>query len=215
MINATSTGGTLHEPIPAGTYVARCYMMIHIGTTQENIKGELKWLNKVRVSFELPTELKEFRPGEGEKPFVIDKEFTLSMYKTSNLRKFLEGWRGKAFTDAEAEIFDVTKLLGVPGMISIIHQTSAKGNVYADISSCSSLPKGLECPPAINKLTELNYEDHWDANLYSKLPDFIKDKMAQSKQFRAMMNPEVQEMPADHGASDSYAADPIADDLPF
>lgn len=211
MINATSTGGSFSEPIPAGTYVARCYQMIHIGTTLENIKGDSKWMNKVRISFELPTELKEFKQGEGEKPFVIDKEFTLSMYKNANLRKFLEGWRGKAFTDAEAEVFDVTKLLGVPGMISIIHNTSAKGNVYADIASCSTLPKGLTCPPPINERRELNYDDAWDAKFFSTLPDFIKNKMMDSKEFRAMMNPEIHEMPSDQETNNQSPAD----DLPF
>lgn len=212
MINATNTGGSFSEPIPAGTYVARCYRMIHIGTCLETIKGDQKWLNKVRISFELPTELKEFKPGDGEKPFVIDREFTLSMYKSSNLRKFLEGWRGKAFTEEQAESFDVTNLLGVPGMISIIHNTSSKGNVYADVASCSTLPKGLTCPPPINPTKELNYAEAWDAKFFSTLPDFIKNKMMESKEFRAMMNPDVHEMPsvdADNGAEQ------IADDLPF
>ena len=211
MITATNSGSQDHTPVPAGTYAARCYAMIHIGTTEENIMGETKWLNKVRISWELPTELKEFKEGDGEKPYSISKEFTLSMNEKSNLRKFLEGWRGKGFTEDEAKAFDITALLGLPCMLSVIHKTSKKGNVFADISSCSTLPKGFICPPQINKTLELNYTDHWSALEYSKLPQFIKDKMASSKEFQAVMNPEAIDVPA--APEDDFSNK--ADDLPF
>lgn len=215
MITATNSGGTDHAPVPAGTYPARCYSMIHIGTTEENIMGETKWLNKVRISWELPTETKVFREENGEQPFVISKEFTLSMNEKANLRKFLEGWRGKGFTEDEAKSFDITVLLGKPCMISIIHKTSKKGNVFAEIASCSVLPKGFTCPDQINPSIELNYTDHWSNIEFSKLPQFIKDKMSSSKEFRAMMNPEVTETPADPGYTSADAPDEVVDDLPF
>lgn len=209
MITATNSGGVEHTPVEAGTYPARCYSMIHIGTTKENIMGEEKWLNKVRITWELPTELKEFKQGEGEKPYVISKEFTLSMNEKANLRKFLEGWRGKGFSEDEAKAFDITALLGKPCMISVIHKVSKKGNTYAEISSCSTLPKSMTCPPQINASLELNYTDSWDNVEFSKLPDFIKDKMTQSKEFKAMMNPES--IDATNGVEEPVAAD----DLPF
>ena len=56
-IIATSNGGTSYEPIPSGSYPARCYSMIHLGTIEENILGTVKKLNKVRITWELPTEL--------------------------------------------------------------------------------------------------------------------------------------------------------------
>lgn len=207
MITATNNGGVDHTPVPAGTYVARCYSMIHIGTVEENIMGENKWLNKVRITWELPTETKVFKEESGEQPFVISKEFTLSMNEKANLRKFLEGWRGKGFSEDEAKAFDITALLGKACMISVIHKTSKKGNLFAEISSCSALPKGLACPEQINKSLELNYTDNWSNVEYSKLPQFIKDKMSQSKEFKSMMNPEVIDMP--------NTKDEIADDLPF
>lgn len=211
MITATNSGGGDYTPVPAGTYVARCYSMIHIGTVEENIMGESKWLNKVRISWELPTETKVFKEENGEQPYVISKEFTLSMNEKANLRKFLEGWRGKGFTEDEAKAFDITVLLGKPCMLSVIHKTSKKGNIFAEISSCSALPKGLVCPDQINEMLELNYTDNWSNREYSKLPQFIKDKMSQSKEFKAMMNPEVIDMP---NTGDEHPQDK-ADDLPF
>jgi hypothetical protein len=195
MIKATNKGGSNYEPIAAGTYAARCYQMIHIGTTEENILGQMKKLNKVRITWELPTELKVFKEENGEQPHVISKEFTLSMNEKATLRKFLEGWRGKAFTEKEAESFDITVLLGKPCMLSIIHKQAKNGNTYAEISSVSSVPKGMNVPEQINPLKELNY-DKFDWELFETLPDFIKDKMKQTDEFKFMMQPHETSMKA-------------------
>ena len=45
--------GSARELIPAGTYAARCYQMIEIGTVQETILGTEKILTKVRIGWEL------------------------------------------------------------------------------------------------------------------------------------------------------------------
>jgi hypothetical protein len=195
MIKATNKGGSNYEPIAAGTYAARCYQMIHIGTAEENILGQVKKLNKVRITWELPTETKVFKEENGEQPHVISKEFTLSMNEKATLRKFLEGWRGKSFTEKEAESFDITVLLGKPCMLSIIHKQAKNGNTYAEISSVSSVPKGMNVPEQINPLKELNY-DKFDWELFETLPDFIKDKMKQTDEFKFMMQPHETSMKA-------------------
>jgi hypothetical protein len=37
-INATNESAN-YELVPSGTFIARCYSMIHIGTISENFKG--------------------------------------------------------------------------------------------------------------------------------------------------------------------------------
>ena len=105
------TGNTeaKREIVPSGTHVARCYSMIHIGTVEWEWQGETKYSNKIRVTFELPHEMREFS-GE-EKPMVISKEYTLSLHEKSNLRRDLEGWRGKSFDSKELVNFDITNLI--------------------------------------------------------------------------------------------------------
>jgi hypothetical protein len=115
------------ELIPSGNYIARCYQMLEIGTVQEIIMGQPKTLKKVRIGWELPEETRTFSQDKGEQPFVISQEFTLSMNEKSNLRKVLASWRGKDFSDKEAEAFDITKLLGVPCMLNVIHKPSKDG----------------------------------------------------------------------------------------
>ena len=112
-ILATTTA-TQRELIPAGNYLARCYQMIEIGTVREIILGEEKVLKKVRIGWELPTEKRVFNEEKGEQPFVISKEFTLSMHEKSSLRGMLKSWRGKDFTEDEAKAFDITNLIGKP-----------------------------------------------------------------------------------------------------
>lgn len=204
-----TTSPQQRELIPAGNYIARCYQMIEIGTVSENILGEIKVLKKVRVGWELPTELKVFNEEKGEQPCVISKEFTLSMHEKSALRGALKSWRGKDFTEEEAKSFDITKLLGVPCMINIIHKPGKADptKTYQEISGITGVPKGVTVPEQINKMVCLSYDD-FDADVFDALPDFIKDKMKGSIEYAAIKQPNALHMNQQH------TAEPI-DDLPF
>ena len=82
--------------------------MVHIGKVEEEYLGEKKMQNKVRITWELHEEKKVFKEENGEQPFVLSKEFSLSMHEKSSLRKWLESWRGKAFTEDESKLSDST-----------------------------------------------------------------------------------------------------------
>jgi hypothetical protein len=197
------------ELIPAGNYIARCYQMIEIGTVQEMIMGQPKTLKKVRIGWELPEETRTFNQEKGEQPFVISQEFTLSMNEKSNLRKMLASWRGKDFSDKEAEAFDITKLLGVPCMLNVIHKPNKDGSrIYENIGSVSPIPKSMKCPAQINKTIRLEY-DSFDIELFESLPDFIKDKMQGSLEYAALKNPHSRNIP-----NPEDITEPL-DDLPF
>jgi hypothetical protein len=184
-IIAENKGSGNFAPIAQGNYVARCFSMIEIGTIEEEYQGEKKMAHKVRLTFEFPTEQKIFKEENGEQPYVISKEFTLSMHEKAGLRKFLEAWRGKSFTELEAKAFDITVLLGKPCMINIIQKENSKGNLVSQISSVGGMPKGLECPPQIN-VTQLLSFDNFDELLFETLPDYLKDKIKSSKQYAAL-----------------------------
>jgi hypothetical protein len=204
-IHATNSG-VKRDPIPAGNYAARCYQMIEIGTVEEQTKFGLKKMKKVRIGWELPTELKVFKEENGEQPLVISQEYTLSMNKKANLRKMLASWRGKDFTDEEAKSFDITKLIGAKCMLNIIHKPSADGStVYENIGSISPIPKGMRVPDAISKIQLLEY-DNFNWGLCETLPDFIKNKVKSSEEFASMQQPNHTNTPSE--------AEPI-DDLPF
>jgi len=209
-INATTNGNTLRELIPTGNYIARCYKMIHIGTVEEIILGEKKVLNKVRIGWELPTELRVFNEEKGEQPLVIDKEFTLSLYEKSALRGVLKSWRGKDFTEEEAKCFDITKLLGVQCMINIIHKPSKRdaSKIYEEIAGITAVPKGITVPAQINSTFCLDY-DNFDQAKFNSLPDFIKQKMQTSMEYSALIQPNHREFKSDNEPTKEES------DLPF
>lgn len=207
-INATNKSDSNYEPIAAGVYVARCYYMCEIGNIPVVYMSETKWQKKVHVRWELPTEMKVFKEENGEQPLSISNEYTLSMNEKSNLRKMLENWRGKVFTEAEAENFDITQLLGKPCMISIIHNT--KGDkTYANISSVSALPKGTTCPPQINETFEFSFEN-FDQAKFDSLPDWLKEKIKKSDEYKVVSDPNWQGSGSQSGGSDEQD-----NDLPF
>jgi len=198
------------ELIPAGNYVARCYRMIHIGTSWDDMWD--KAINRVRVTWELPTETRVFNEDKGPQPFVIDKEYTLSLHEKANLRKDLESWRGKSFTEAELEQFDITKLVGAYCMLNIIHNTTKKGVEYAMVSTIASIPKGIPKPEAVNEDLIWDFENNFDTNVLKSFPDFIKDRILGSNEYEDCMN-------ALEGAEfekQMEASEPAdKDDLPF
>lgn len=198
--------GTVHVPVPMGNHIARCVEMIQIGTIVETTGIYAgKESHKVRLTWETPDETHDF--GKGQQPFLISKEFTLSMHEKATLRKALESWRGKAFTEDEAKAFDITVLIGKPCMLSIIHKTSKGGNIYAEVSSIATLPKNFSCPAQINPTKLLSF-DGWDEATFEGLPDFLKQKIRSSKEYAAMVNPSRTEAAPSNGVESN-------DDLPF
>jgi len=45
--------------------------------------------------------------------------------------------------------------------------------------------KGMNAPEAINPLVYLNLED-FDQSIYDSLPEFLRNKIAESKEFKAL-----------------------------
>lgn len=199
------------EIVPAGNHIARCYSMIEIGTEEIEYNGEKKKAYKVRVTWELPHEKKVFNPERGEQPFSVSKDYTLSMHEKANLRHDLQSWRGKAFTDEEARAFDITKLIGVPCMLNVIHTVSkGNGNTYANIAGVTPVPKGMEVPAQINKSFVLSY-DNFDEAAFQGLPDWLRERIQKTPEYRKRNDKFV-----DTDPGDGFEYEPISsEDLPF
>ena len=186
----TNNGGG--QTVPAGTHVARCYQIIHIGTIVDTYQGEEKLVNKVRLVFELPLETADF--GKGEQPFSIGRDFTLSMHEKSGLRAFVQSWLGKAMSDSEASKFDIGTLLGKEAMVSVMHRTANTGRNYADLKGASPLAKGMTCPPQVNAAFLLDY-DSQDFDLrFKMLPEWLQNKVSSSAEFSQRLDKAADQM---------------------
>ncbi len=212
MIKAKQNTPTQKDLIPSGSHIARCYSMVHIGTVKWEYLGEQKQSDKIRLTWEFPKETKVFNEEKGEQPFVLSKEYNLSMHEKANLRKDLESWRGQAFTENEADNFDVTKLLGVPCMLSIIHKKSEKnGLIYDNIGNVSGIPQGINCPEQINPNFEFNYDDKFDLDWLSNQPDFIKEMIKSTPEYKER----IEALEGQNELDNKMSSDAGCNDLPF
>jgi hypothetical protein len=212
-IIAEKKAGNDFIQVEPGTYVARCYSMIEIGTIKSEYLGKEKIQKKVNITWELPTETAIFHEDKGPEPFVVSKTYTLSMYDKATLRKDLESWRGKKYEDDEAEKVDITKLLGQPCLISVIHQVGKKdpSKNYVFVSGISKLMKNQECPPLVNPIRVLSY-DNFNLDVFNSLSDYMKDQIRSSEEFKKMQEPnQLHDEYSEHNEAEN---DELSD-LPF
>jgi hypothetical protein len=224
-IIAKSTGeATQRELIPAGTYVARCYSVVHLGHVTQKYMGEEKVVDLVRFTWELPTELRCFNQDKGMQPCAISKEMTFSLHEQSNLRAMLNTWRGKALTEDEAKEFDLARLIGKECMINLIHQPS-KANpekVYERIAAVLPMMKGMVCPPQHNPSMEFSVLE-FDRPKFESLPTFLQEMITGSTEYQSMMklppvqptNIQKEEMLHQQEVAAKLASDDAFDELPF
>jgi len=128
------------EQIQPGTYQAVCYGIWDIGVQITTWEGQEKQQPKIVIAWELNENMKE--GDNAGKRFTISKRYTKSLGDKANLTKDLQSWRGKPFTEEELRGFDLETILGVNCQLGIIHNES-NGKTYSNISSISSLMKGM------------------------------------------------------------------------
>lgn len=138
----TATGSdSKFQPHDEGQFVGQCVDVIALGEKVQDFPGTTPYL--------APTCALVFRTGERntETGEYIDiaREFTVSMGAKANLRKFLEQWRGKPYTEEQVTAgVPLHKLEGNHGLLTIAHRTSGKGRVYANITACVGIPKQMQ-----------------------------------------------------------------------
>lgn len=171
-------------PVEPGTYFAVCIGDIDLGEQETTYNGKTRYVNQIQLIFELPNELIEV-DGE-QQPRWLSRRFGVSLSSKSNLRKFLETWNGKQFTDEAVKSFDTKGLLGKPAMLSVV--LSEDGN-YANIASAAALPKGVPAPEAKSEFLHFDM-DHWDDDMFAKLPEYLQELIHNSTQYRHSHLPE-------------------------
>ncbi len=199
-----STTASTYAPCPAGNHLAICYQMVEIGTEVSDFQGQKKSLHRVRLTWELPNERKIFNPDKGEQPYSLSRDYTLSMHEKATLRKDLESWRGKAFNEDEAKSFDVTRLMGKPCLLNIIH-TEKDGKTFANIAGVAAIIKGMEIPKQENPSFVFSYLDSTKED-FLKLPEWLQERMKKTPEYSKFI----------HGGHEEIAPEPQpSDDLPF
>ena len=174
-------GGSNFEPVSEGIHMAVCVGVIDLGEQYSKMYDNTQ--HRVLLSFEVQDESTNI-DGE-EKNRLISKEYTVSLGDKATLRKDLEAWRGKKFTDEELQGFDLKKILGKPCQVQVLH-TDKQGKKYANISSIVSVPKGMQTQKPQTELTCFDFDDTDFEEKLSKLPEWVRAKITDSTTYKAM-----------------------------
>lgn len=173
---------------PAGTFVARCYLVVDLGMQPTVWQGQTKESRQlIRIGFELPTEMHVFNEEKGQEPFTLSKRMSNSLGSKSTMKPFLTGWRGREFAPEEIKTFTFDKLLGAPALLTVIHEKKADGTLTAKIASVAKLPPMLAgqkvvCPPAI--LKPISYTvDAGENETFKLLPKWMQEECRQCEEW--------------------------------
>lgn len=156
-----------YEITPEGNHVAICYMVCDLGLQETEWQGQKKKQHKVRIAYELCNE-----PMEDGRPFSVSKNYTMSLSEKAALRKDLEAWRGRKFTEQELKGFDLFTVLGHPCMVSVVHNES-NGKTYANINAVTAIPKGLQVPEMQNGIIRFSLSEY-TPEAFSMLPEWLQ-----------------------------------------
>lgn len=213
IITGSNTERKQFQIAPAGTHLARLYRIIDLGTQMRDYEGKVTMSRKAKFFWELHGENAAGKPlltTEG-KPLIQSKEYTLSLGEKANLRRDLEAWRGKAFSEDELKGFDIKTVLGQFCMINISHRD--KGDVtYADLKGVSAVPaiyKKAGLPDGINPVVLFSL-DNFDQQLFDSLSESIKDTIRKSPEYRSLNNASQ-----DYAAASGGSVANLDDDIPF
>lgn len=182
-MSLTITGGSSDfEITPEGTYVGRCIKIIDLGTQTTTGQYGTKTQKKVMITWELLDDEVKMQDG---RPYAASQFYTASLHEKAQLRKDLEAWRGKKFTESELEGFNLTDVLGKYCMIQIIH--SADGQ-YANVNALMRY-KGEE-PKGVNELVSFDLAEP-DMAIFDSLSEKMQAKIKNTPEWDALQKGEA------------------------
>ena len=208
-------GGGDFTPVPQGMHLARCYRVVDLGTQDSTYLGTVKKLPKVMLQFEVHGEDdagKAIVTAKNE-PMSISKNFTLSLAEKATLRKDLQTWRGREFTEDELRGFELKNVLGAWAMVSVIKAAGSNGKDYTNIAAIMSVPPAIKkagMPQGHNDL-KLFSIDEPDMTLFDSFSNGLKEKIQKSPEWQSRGGKSAP-APA-KGASNGF--DDMDDDIPF
>lgn len=175
---AKAKGESTFTPVSEGLHPAVCSGVIDLGM-QPGSDMYPKPKRQVYLRFDCIDEQIEYEK-DGKRlvgPARCGATYTLSLGEKSKLRPLLESWRGKKFTDSELEGFDVSRLLGAPGQVQILH-THKNGNTYANVQTIVPFPKGMEKPRASEDAVYYSAADpECPTARFDLLPKWLQEKV--------------------------------------
>ena len=194
-------------PVEPGVYVAACVGVIDLG---EQFSEKFKnYSNKIMLTFELLGETVEI---DGEtKPRQISKIFAFSTGQRSGLRKFLQDWDGKQFSDEQAADEDLSQRLGRTCQLQVVLNEAGD---KANIGNIMALPRGVQVAKPQSEMILFDLDD-FDQTAFDKLSEWTQETIQKSTQW-AKDHASTETVQADPGTGEVIedGMKPLEDDLP-
>ena len=176
------------ERCPPGMHLARCYRIIDLGTQKSEYMGQVKYLHKIMLGWEIhgtndsgvPLKMNDGRP------FAIFKNYTLSWSDKANLRLDLQSWRGKPFTQEEMRRFDLKNILGAWCMLNVIERPGNDGKIYTNVNGVTPVPAMIKqsgLPAAVNANEIFNLSEP-DMKMFETFSENLKTKIKASPEWQ-------------------------------
>ena len=199
-----------YKLVPAGNHLGRCYRILDLGTQKSGGVGEVKIQRKIEIAWELHGIDDDGNPltTDDGRPLSVDKMFTHSWWENANLRKMLQSWRGKPWTDKEVNKFDLENILGQWAMVTVVHRVSSNGKTYPNVDNLAPVPPMIKqggLPEGHNDLKIFKLSEP-DWQFYETLPKWKKDKIALSPEYQSARN---------RGTAHGSGFEDMEDDIPF
>lgn len=177
---ARDNGGISIPALEDGVYMAVCCGLIDIGMQKsEQFKTESR---KMMIQWQVIGQ--DFEYNGQMTPRKLQKQYGYSLGNKSNLKKDLEAWRGKAFTEEELKGFDLGNILNVPCQLQILNKERVGKSNYNDIAGIMALPKGIAVPKLTDhELIMLDLEDSNTFQYIHKVQNWIQDRVKQATNF--------------------------------
>ena len=197
------------KPVSAGLHNAVCYEVVDMGTHYDEKYDKHK--HEIQLGWEIPEErITVERDGQDvDLPRAVWRRFTLSLHEKGNLRPFLEGWRGRPFTNEELDGFDLKNVLGAPCQLQVMHRNH-DGKTYANVSSALPLPKGTQGAECENEPLWFAIEE--GNPIPDSLPKWMQEYIAEAEEFKDQPEDQVVGSASDGTEYDEFDDD---DNMPF
>jgi len=168
------------QPIPkleGGVYTALSSAIIDLGNqTSEKFQ---KTQRKFMMLWNIVGETVEVN-GE-TLPRTMTKEYSFSLNEKSTLRKDLQAWRGKVFTEEELKGFNLLNILNKACQLQIILEEK-NGKQYNNIASIMALPKGSQIEELSNTY-HFDIEDEGTYTNWEKIPNWIQERIKKADNY--------------------------------
>jgi hypothetical protein len=203
----TSSGN--FKKVPPGAYIGRCISVIDLGTQKTVGQFGEKAQHKIQLRWELFGDDDSGEPltvtfNGKTMPMTVSKSYTMSLHEKASLRKDLQSWRGKDFTEDEAKGFDISKLLGQYCMVNVTHSES-NGKTYSNVAGLTPVPSALKAskPEGVHELVQFDL-DNIDMEVFDTFheklqqtiqssPEWIAKQQKPAPKTQAAKEPELEE----------------------